>query len=59
MNTVPKRQTLTVEETAKVLGLGRNTAYGLVRSGEIPSLRLGKRILVPVVALQRKLEGGK
>jgi excisionase family DNA binding protein len=59
MNEVPQRQTLTVEETAKVLGLGRNTAYALVRSGEIPSLRLGKRILIPAIAIQRKLEGDK
>jgi excisionase family DNA binding protein len=39
--------TLTVEQTAKLLGIGRSTAYELVRTGDIPSLRLGRRILVP------------
>jgi excisionase family DNA binding protein len=39
--------TLTVEQTAKLLGIGRSTAYELVHTGDIPSLRLGRRILVP------------
>jgi excisionase family DNA binding protein len=39
--------TLTVEQTAKLLGIGRSTAYELVRTGDIPSLRLGRRIVVP------------
>jgi excisionase family DNA binding protein len=40
--------TLTVEQTAKLLGIGRSTAYELVRTGDIPSLRLGRRIVVPI-----------
>jgi excisionase family DNA binding protein len=48
--------TLSVEETAKVLGIGRNSAYEGVRTGQIPSIRIGKRILVPRVALERILE---
>ena len=48
--------TLSVEETAKVLGIGRNSAYEGVRTGEIPSIRIGKRILVPRLALERILE---
>jgi excisionase family DNA binding protein len=56
MNETLQRQTFTVEEAAKVLGIGRNNAYALVRSGDIPTIRLGKRILVPVFALKRKLE---
>ena len=48
--------THTVEETAKLLRIGRNRAYEAVRSGEIPSIRIGKRILVPRVALERMLE---
>jgi excisionase family DNA binding protein len=39
--------TVTVEQAAKLLGIGRSTAYELVHTGEIPSLRLGRRILVP------------
>jgi excisionase family DNA binding protein len=43
--------TLTVEQTAKVLGISRSTAYELVRTGDIPSLRLGRRIVVPLPRL--------
>lgn len=50
-----KKQTLTVEEAAKLLGVGRNTAYDAVRSGQLPTIRLGKRILVPQAALDRLL----
>jgi excisionase family DNA binding protein len=47
--------TLTVEQTAKLLGIGRSTAYELVRTGDIPSLRLGRRIVVPVMLLAELL----
>tara|TARA_Y100000588_G_scaffold103673_1_gene113027 strand:+ start:1951 stop:2136 length:186 start_codon:yes stop_codon:yes gene_type:complete len=49
-------KTLTVEEAAKVLGIGRQKAYELAREGKLPVLRLGKRILVPRIALDRMLE---
>lgn len=49
------KQTLTVTEAAEVLGIGRSAAYEAARSGEIPAIRIGKRILVPVVALERLL----
>ena len=52
------RETLTVEEAAKVLGVGRNTAYEAVRRGEIPSIRVGRRLVVPKAALERMLECG-
>ncbi|MFC2032692.1 helix-turn-helix domain-containing protein [Chloroflexota bacterium] len=48
--------TLTVTECAKHLGIGRNSAYEAVKKGEIPSIRVGKRLLVPVVALDRLLQ---
>jgi excisionase family DNA binding protein len=52
-----ERETLTVEEAAVKLGIGRNSAYEGIRSGEIPSVRIGKRIVVPMRALDRLLEG--
>ena len=52
-------QTATVEEAATVLGIGRNTAYEGIRSGEIPSIRVGRRVLVPKAALARLLEGAQ
>ncbi|MDQ6839701.1 MAG: helix-turn-helix domain-containing protein [Actinomycetota bacterium] len=46
------RLTVTVEEAASVLGLGRSAAYEAARRGEIPSRRLGRRIVVPVPLLR-------
>ena len=46
-----QRLTLTIEETAVVLGLGRTSAYEAARRGEIPSRRVGRRVIVPVPAL--------
>jgi len=43
--------TLTIEEVASLLGLGRTAAYEAARRGEIPSRRLGRRVIVPVPAL--------
>ena len=51
------RTTLTVTEAAAVLGIGRSAAYEAVRARQIPSLRIGRRVLVPVSALQALLEG--
>jgi excisionase family DNA binding protein len=48
---------LTVKETAKVLGLGLNQTYEAIRCGLIPSMRIGKRIIVPRAALHKKLAG--
>lgn len=55
MNTAEKK-TYTVTEVAKVLGIGRNLAYQLVKTGEINSIRLGdKRIVVPKTAIEHLL----
>lgn len=50
-----ERQTLTVEEAAKLLGVSRGSAYEAARSGALPVLRLGRRLLVPREALERLL----
>lgn len=47
--------TLTVEQAAKVLGIGRSSAYELVHTGDIPSLRLGRRIVVPSAKVAAQL----
>jgi excisionase family DNA binding protein len=43
--------TITIEQAAQVLGLGRTAAYDAARRGELPTRRLGRRLLVPVPAL--------
>ncbi len=54
-----EKLTFTVEETAKILGLSRNSAYQGVMTGEIPHIKVGKRILIPRLALEKMLEGDR
>lgn len=48
---------LTVEDLMPVLGIGRNTAYDLVRSGQIQSLRIGRKIRIPRNAVIQYISG--
>lgn len=48
--------TLTVEQAAEVLGIGRSTAYALVRSGDLKHIRLRRRIVVPLAHLAQCLD---
>lgn len=43
--------TLRVEDLMPILGIGRNTAYELIRSGQIRSIRIGRQIRIPRDAL--------
>lgn len=43
--------TMHVEQAAELLDVSRASAYKAVNAGEIPSIRIGKRILVPTAAL--------
>jgi excisionase family DNA binding protein len=52
-----ERQTLTVSEAAQALGVSRNKAYEAAKRGEIPTIKIGGRILVPRAALERMLDG--
>ena len=54
-----EKRTYSIPEVAKVLGIGRTAAYEAARTGEIPTIRIGKRILVPVAALERLLAGNE
>ena len=49
-------KTLTVPEAGKrYFGLGRNASYEAARRGDLPTIRIGRLLRVPVVALERKL----
>jgi excisionase family DNA binding protein len=49
------RDTLTVPEVAKILGLSKPAAYAAANDGTLPAIRIGKRLIVPRVALERLL----
>lgn len=49
------RSTITVPEAGAVVGIGRDSAYAAVASGDLPSIRLGHRIVCPVAPLRRLL----
>jgi excisionase family DNA binding protein len=51
------RATITVTEAAAILGIGRTAAYEAVRRGDLPTRRLGRRLVVPVPWLISWLEG--
>jgi excisionase family DNA binding protein len=54
-----ERRTYSVEEAGRLLGLSRNTAYARATDGTLPTIRLGRRLLVPRVAFDRLLEAGR
>lgn len=47
--------TLTVEQAGHLLGVGRSTAYELVRTGELECLRLRRRVVVPAARVAERL----
>lgn len=51
-----ERVTYTVTEVAQMLGISRGSAYTHVRTGEIPSITIGGRIVVPRRALDALLD---
>ena len=49
--------TCTVPEAAQMLGVSRGSAYEAARTGQLPTVRIGRRLLVSLVALNRLLQG--
>ncbi len=46
-------------EARKLLKISRGLIYEAINTGRIPSIRIGRRILIPRVALDRLLEGNE
>jgi excisionase family DNA binding protein len=46
---------LTVHEVAEILRIGRISAYQAIERGDVPSIRIGRRILIPRHALEQLL----
>lgn len=47
--------TVSIPETARLLGISNNLAYEAAARGELPTVKIGRRVLVPRAALQRLL----
>jgi len=52
-----ERRTLSVPDAGRQLGLGRNASYEAAARGDIPTIRIGKRLLVPIPLFERLLRG--
>ena len=52
-----RRLTCTVDEAAALLGISRGKAYQCVREGQLRSVHIGRRILVPLDAVDELLAG--
>ena len=49
------RLTVSVAEAAQILGIGRTLAYEAARKGNLRTIRVGRRVLVPVLAIEELL----
>jgi Helix-turn-helix domain len=54
-NSMPEPRVATLDEVARILRISRGGAYAAARRGDFPTVRIGKRILVPLVAIERLL----
>lgn len=50
-----RQQTLSVAEAAEILGISRSSAFQAANNGQLPVIRIGKRLLVPARALEQML----
>jgi len=53
-----ERLTVSLNEAARLLGISRSTAKTLVRQEQIKSVRVGRRILIPLTALNEFIGNG-
>jgi excisionase family DNA binding protein len=52
-----ERLAFSITEAAALLGVGRTLAYQMAKSGELPTVRLGRRVVVPRAQLKELLAG--
>ena len=55
--TGPECETVSVPEAGRIVGLGRNASYEAARRGEIPTIKFGGLLRVPLARLRRLLAG--
>lgn len=56
LDELKKRPSISIDEAAEILGIGRTSAYSAARKGEIPTIRVGARLRVLTAPLLRLLE---
>ena len=52
-----ERRVVTVNEAALMLRISRGAAYEAAKRKKFPTIRIGRRLLVPLAALERMLAG--
>lgn len=52
-----QRLTCKPEEVAQLLGIGRNGVYDLIRRGDLRSISVGRKLLIPLTAIEAFLAG--
>lgn len=52
-----ERQTYTIAEAARILGVSKETLYKAAARGDLPHIRFGKRVLIPRAFIERLLCG--
>ena len=60
MRTLPddlERRVFTVEEAAEIIGIGRASMYGAIKRHEVDAVKIGRRLVVPGIAIARLLGG--
>ncbi|MFD6210204.1 helix-turn-helix domain-containing protein [Peribacillus frigoritolerans] len=51
-----ERQTITVQETAAYLGISKDLVYAMAKAGELPAVKIGRRILFRKESLDRWMQ---
>ena len=52
---ISERLTVSVREAARMLGLSKNSVLAAVNRSELPAIRVGRRILIARLPLERQL----
>jgi len=50
--------TISVNETARALGVGRTSVYAMIRDGRIQAIKFNRRTLITTASLRRLIDGG-
>ena len=50
-----ERKTISVEEAGQMLGLSRASSYQAAANGELPTIKIGRRLLVPKAKMRELL----